>query len=125
MSKDRKNRHDEQMSAAEAAEEALKEALEAETEKMPDVPDDTPETENAEENPLAKQLEEANAKTAEENMLATLAACATTPVYVVPVAGSPIPKLTATATAGTYGKVVKLYTIPNGGLGVKYEIVHL
>lgn len=65
MSKDRKNRHDEQMSAAEAAEEALKEALEAETEKMPDVPDDTPETENAEENPLAKQLEEANAKTAE------------------------------------------------------------
>jgi len=65
------------------------------------------------------------AKTAEENMLATLAACATTPVYVVPVAGSPIPKLTATATAGTYGKVVKLYTVPNGGLGVKYEIVHL
>lgn len=69
--------------------------------------------------------EGANAKTAEENMLATLAACATTPVYVVPVAGSPIPKLTATATAGTYGKVVKLYTVPNGGLGVKYEIVHL
>ena len=69
--------------------------------------------------------EGAEAKTAEENMLATVAAYATTPVYVVPVAGSPIPKLTATATAGTYGKVVKLYTVPNGGLGIKYEIVHL
>ena len=69
--------------------------------------------------------EGATAKTAEENMLETLAACDTTPVYVVPVAGSPIPKLTKTATAGTYAKVVKLYTIPNGGIGVKYQIVHL
>ena len=56
----------------------------------------------------------------------TLAAYATTPVYVVPVAGSPVPKLTKTKPAsGTYGKVVKYYTVPNGEKGVKYEIVSL
>ena len=64
-------------------------------------------------------------KTSEEVLFDALKACDTTPVYVVPVAGSPIPKLTATATAGTYAKVVKFYTVPNGGLGVKYQIVHL
>lgn len=61
MSKDRKNRHEGQMTPAEAAEEALMEALEAESGKEPEAP----EKETAEENPLAKQLEEANAKTAE------------------------------------------------------------
>ena len=56
----------------------------------------------------------------------TLAACATTPVYVVAVAGSPIPKLTKTKPgSGTYGKVTKYYTVPNGEKGVKYEIVSL
>jgi len=66
------------------------------------------------------------AKTAEENMLATVAAYATTPVYVKAVAGSAVPQLTASKPAsGTYGKVVKFYTVPNGGIGVKYEIVHL
>lgn len=66
------------------------------------------------------------AKTAEENMLATLAAYATTPVYVVPVAGSPVPKLTATKPgSGTYGVVTKFYTVPNGEKGVKYEIISL
>ena len=62
MSKEKKNRRDEHMTPAEAAEEALKEALEAETEaEQPAEPEAAP----AEENPLAKQLEEANAKTAE------------------------------------------------------------
>ena len=65
MSKDRKNRHEGQMTPAEAAEEALMEALEAESEKEPDESGEAPEKETAEENPLAKQLEEANAKTAE------------------------------------------------------------
>ena len=56
----------------------------------------------------------------------TLNAYATTPVYVVPVAGSPVPKLTKTKPAsGTYGKVTKYYTVPNGEKGVKYEIVSL
>ena len=65
MSKDRKNRHEGQMTPAEAAEEALMEALEAESERKPDESGEAPEKETAEENPLAKQLEEANAKTAE------------------------------------------------------------
>ena len=65
MSKDRKNRHEGQMTPAEAAEEALMEALEAESSKEPDESGEAPEKETAEENPLAKQLEEANAKTAE------------------------------------------------------------
>lgn len=50
----------------------------------------------------------------------------TTPMYVAPVAGSPVPQLTATKPqSGTYAKVVKYYTIPNGGKGVKYQIVSL
>ena len=65
MSKDRKNRHEGQMTPAEAAEEALMEALEAESSKEPDESGEAPEKETAEENPLTKQLEEANAKTAE------------------------------------------------------------
>ena len=65
MSKDRKNRHEGQMTPAEAAEEALMEALEAESGKEPDESGEAPEMETAEENPLVKQLEEANAKTAE------------------------------------------------------------
>lgn len=56
---------------------------------------------------------------------AALAAIDTTPLYVVPVAGSAVPQITATATAGTHAKVVKYYTIPNGGKGVKYQIIKL
>lgn len=50
----------------------------------------------------------------------------TTPVYVAPVAGSAVPKLTATKpTVGMYGVVTKYYTVPNGEKGVKYEIIHM
>ena len=61
-----------------------------------------------------------------DKLYAALAACATTPVYVVPVAGSPVPKLTATKpSTGTVARVVKFYTVPNGERGVKYEIIRL
>ena len=68
-----------------------------------------------------------NAKTAEQVMLDALKALdATHPLYVKAVAGSAVPQLTATKpTEGTYAKVTKFYTIPNGGLGVKYQIVSL
>jgi len=72
MSKDKKNRHEnEAKNAAEAAEEALKEALEADVpeeikpeETHPEESEGVQETEPAE-NPLEKMLEAANAKTAE------------------------------------------------------------
>ena len=68
MSRDKRNRHErEEISAAEAAEEALKEALEdkaeEEAEKAPETPEDEAPAE--EENPLQKELEAANTKTAE------------------------------------------------------------
>ena len=51
---------------------------------------------------------------------------ATHALYVKAVAGSAVPQLTATKpTEGTYAKVTKYYTIPNGGKGVKYQIVSL
>lgn len=50
----------------------------------------------------------------------------TAPIYVKLVAGSPVPQLTASKpTSGTYGKVTKFYTVPNGEKGVKYQIVNL
>ena len=63
----------------------------------------------------------------EAALWAALEAIDTTPIYVVAVAGSPVPKLTKTNPngSGTYAKVVKYYTIPNGGKGVKYQIIHL
>ena len=62
----------------------------------------------------------------EAALYATLEAWESTPVYVVPVAGSPVPKLTATKPAeNIYGKVTKFYTVPNGEKGVKYQIVNL
>ena len=68
MSKEKKNRPErEEKTAAEAAEDALKEALEAEAEEEA-ATKEAPETEAGtaeKENPLSKQLEEANAKTAE------------------------------------------------------------
>lgn len=69
--------------------------------------------------------------TTAEALEATLKAFATTPVYVVPVAGSSVPKLTKTkptATSNiipTYGKVTKYYTMPNGEKGIKYQIVNI
>ena len=61
-----------------------------------------------------------------EALEATLKACETTPVYVVPVAGSPVPQLTKIAPqSGLYAKVTKYYTVPNGEKGVKYQIVKL
>ncbi len=65
MSKDKKNRPESgEKTAAEKAEEALKEALEAETSQEAEEEAEKAE-ETAEANPLEKQLEEANAKTAE------------------------------------------------------------
>ena len=65
-------------------------------------------------------------KTSDEVLFDALKAWQTTPIYVTLVAGSPVPKLTATKPAsGTYGKVTKFYTVPNGEPGVKYEIVHI
>ena len=60
-----------------------------------------------------------------ESALETAAAGGTA-MYVVPVAGSPVPALSASVgSATTYGKVVKYYTVPNGEKGVKYQIVSL
>ena len=62
----------------------------------------------------------------EEALITALEAIETTPLYVQAVAGSAVPQITATKpSAGTYAKVVKFYTVPNGGKGVKYQIVHL
>ena len=65
-------------------------------------------------------------KTSEEVLFDALKACNTTPIYVVPVAGSAIPKLAkAKPASGIYAKVVKFYTVPNGEPGVKYQIISL
>ena len=62
----------------------------------------------------------------EDELWAALEAIDTTPLYVGIVADSPVPQLTATKPeAGVYAKVVKYYTVPNGGKGVKYQIVSL
>ena len=53
-----------------------------------------------------------------------LAALATTPLYVAPVANSGRPKITATKpSAGFYGTVIKEFTMPNGDPAIKYNIV--
>lgn len=55
-----------------------------------------------------------------------LKAAATTAVYVVPVANSPVLKLTATKpNTGMVGVVTKYYTVPNGEKGIKYEIIRM
>lgn len=52
-----------------------------------------------------------------------LKALATTPLYLAPVIGSAVPKLTATKPAtGAYATVVKFYTVPNGEPGIKYNM---
>ena len=53
---------------------------------------------------------------------------ATTPLYVAIKAGSPVPQILKEANkpaSGILAKIVKYYTIPNGGKGVKYQIVRL
>lgn len=61
-----------------------------------------------------------------EALEAVLNAAGTTPVYVAPVPGSPVPQVTTSKPAsGIYGKVVKYYTVPNGEKAIKYQIVTL
>ena len=53
---------------------------------------------------------------------------ATNPLYVAIKAGSPVPQILKEANkpaSGILAKIVKYYTIPNGGKGVKYQIVRL
>ncbi len=70
-----------------------------------------------------------NQKTAEEALFEALRkdlTVAANALYVVPVAGSAGPKITATQpNSGIYAKVVKFYTVPNGEPGVKYQIISL
>ena len=51
---------------------------------------------------------------------------ATTPLYVAIAAGSPVPQIVdEIPDAGIYGKIVKYDTLPNGGKGVKYQIMRV
>lgn len=62
----------------------------------------------------------------EATLFNALRACDQTPVYVVPVAGSPVAKLTAVKPGtGLVARVVKFYTVPNGEPGVKYEVIRV
>ena len=66
------------------------------------------------------------AKTSVQVLFEALEKHEITPVYVAPVYGSAVPKLTLNKPAsGIYGKVTKFYTVPNGERGVKYQIVSL
>ena len=76
-----------------------------------------------------------NDKTAEQVLLDALKAIDTTPLYVAikavgnnetVSAANAVPEIVKSAPqAGIYGKIVKFYTIPNGGLGVKYQIIRI
>ena len=70
----------------------------------------------------------------DEALIAALKAIDTTPLYVVPGNASDATASSAKAVpaivknapgSGIYGKIVKFYTIPNGGLGVKYQIIRV
>ena len=62
----------------------------------------------------------------DDALFEALEAIDTTPLYVVPVAGSAVPQITDTAPdSGIYAKIVKFYTVPNGEKGVKYQIISL
>ena len=70
----------------------------------------------------------------EATLLAALKAIDTTPLYVVPGTSSDLADASAKAVpeivkaapgSGIYGKIVKFYTVPNGGIGVKYQIVRV
>ncbi len=74
-------------------------------------------------------------KTAEQVLLDALKAIDTTPLYVAikavgqnetVSAANAVPEIVKSAPqAGIYGKIVKFHTIPNGGLGVKYQIIRI
>ena len=70
----------------------------------------------------------------DEKLIEALEAIDTTPLYVVPGNASDaaassakaVPAIVKSAPgSGIYGKIVKFYTIPNGGLGVKYQIIRV
>ena len=77
----------------------------------------------------------AEGKTAEQVLLDALKAIDTTPLYVaIHAVGqnetvsaiNAIPEIVKNIPqSGIYGKIVKFYTIPNGGLGVKYQIIRI
>lgn len=78
----------------------------------------------------------ANQMTAEEALLTELKKDLTTnPLYVcikaadqnaTPTTEQAIPQIVKTAPqSGIYGRIVKFYTIPNGGIGVKYQIIRV
>ncbi len=67
-------------------------------------------------------------------LIAALEDLENTPLYVVPGNASDAAAASAKAVpaivkaipgSGIYGKITKFYTIPNGGLGVKYQIIRL
>ena len=74
-------------------------------------------------------------KTSEEVLLDALKAIGTTPLYVAikavgnnetVTANNAVPQIVKTPPqSGIYGKIVKFYTIPNGGIGVKYQIIRV
>ena len=70
-----------------------------------------------------------NQKTSEQVLIEALEkdlTVAANTLYVALVANSPVPKITKTKPgSGTYAKITKYYTVPNGEKGVKYQIVHL
>jgi hypothetical protein len=70
----------------------------------------------------------------EAALLAALKAIDTTPLYVFPGVGSDLADASAKAVpeivkaapdTGIYAKIVKFYTVPNGGIGVKYQIIRV
>jgi hypothetical protein len=70
----------------------------------------------------------------EAALLAALKKIDTTPLYVVPGVGSDLADASAKAVpeivkaapgTGIYAKIVKFYTVPNGGIGVKYQIIRV
>ena len=66
------------------------------------------------------------AKTSDEVLFDALNNIAAVPMYVVPVVGSAVPKLTKSKPqSGMYAKVVKFYTVPNGEKGIKYQVISL
>ena len=78
---------------------------------------------------------EGEEKTSEEVLLDALKNIANVPLYVAikaaaqnatPTTEQAVPQIVKAAPqAGIYGKIVKFYTIPNGGIGVKYQIMRV
>ena len=70
----------------------------------------------------------------EQALWDALAAIDTTPLYVIPGTASDLADASAKAVpaistsvpgSGIYAKIVKFYTVPNGGKGVKYQIMRV